>query len=192
MASRVVIALEVNIRTRVLQSPVNRNGPEGDFSKQVLFNPDIFLIDRLLNTVKLDAFQSYQPGIEKLLPKRVKLSNSGVSLVIALRVSIYNYKAYYPLDFNSSGLVLIEPARGHIGNVYIIVDKKDIYRYAQLGRTRNTLYILYGTNIFDKATSAIFLLNRPKLQASKKAILSSPAGPKTSSTTAPPKVVSQL
>jgi len=68
--------------------------------------------------------------VEKLLPKRVKLSNSGVSLVIALRVSIYNYKAYYPLDFNSSGLVLIEPARGYIGNVYIIVDKKDIYRYA--------------------------------------------------------------
>ncbi len=150
------------------------------------------LIDRLLNTVKLDAFQSHQPGVEKLLPKRVKLSDSGVGLVVALRVSIHNCKAYYPLDFNSSGSVLMEPARGHIGNAYIMVDEKDMHRYAQLGRTRNTSYTLYGTNTFDEATSAVFLLDRPKSQASKKAILSSPAGPKTSSATAPPKAVSQL
>ncbi len=33
MASRAAIAPEVNIRTRVLWSPPNGNGPKGDFSK---------------------------------------------------------------------------------------------------------------------------------------------------------------
>ena len=91
-------------------------------------------VQSLLDTVTLAQLNTSETANK--FPKRVKLSDSAVGLVIHLGVAIARCNQWWPLDFDATGYVLGQPARNNIGHGHRI--GTDI---AQIGRGRS-LYIL--------------------------------------------------
>lgn len=59
-------------------------------------------------------------GSVHMLPKYVKLSDSGIGTVVEVGSTVSNSKTWYPLDFNAAGYVIQQPPRVHIGNPHMV------------------------------------------------------------------------
>ena len=151
----------INITDRATWRPTNGNGTEeSDYKDWKLWDPPMTEVEKLLDSVTLAQLGTSETANK--FPKRVKLSDSAVELVIRLGVPIARCNQWWPLDFNATGYVLGQPARNHIGHAHRIGTS-----IAQIGRARS-LYILYGSNkTLDATKQTVVPIQRPSARPSK-------------------------
>ena len=114
MSTRVRLAIEnsINTTSRRMWKSNDGNGPEGPdhFAEYLFFNPSMREITSM-NTITQSQVDNNK--VSHLLPKRVKLSDSAIGLVVTIRISVTKRTAWFPLDFNSAGFVIAQPVHSH-------------------------------------------------------------------------------
>ncbi|KAM0798517.1 hypothetical protein BDR22DRAFT_891311 [Usnea florida] len=176
------IAGAINITGRKPWKPVDGNGSENDDYKIWKFwNPTMTEVQRLLETTTVAQLNANE--ITDKFPKRVKLSDSAIGLVIRIGVPISRCSQWWPLDLNAAGVVLGQPTRDNIGHAHRVGN--DI---AQVGRARGHSYTLCGNNNpFDPTKNSTYVIQRPSAKATRKTSTTIPttSSPTSAQTTTP-------
>ena len=134
---------QLNRDDRAIWKAENGDGDENaDFEDYRYFNPTSKQAEKLLSSLtpkKIDNGEA-----TKIFPRRVRLSDSAMGVVVYIGVTINKSRDYWPLNFNGSGYPIAEPRLCHLGHPFIIKGAM-----GQIGKDESTMYILSGLTKID-------------------------------------------
>ena len=84
----------------------------------LLYNVKMANVEDILLNVRLSELQKGQKS--NMPPRRVRLSDSAVGLVIAMGVTTKNRGEWWPADFDQNGQT--RAGRGHIGETFLLIE----------------------------------------------------------------------
>ena len=145
---------QLNVLTRKAWAPKDGDGAEGlDFAEYKYFNPTEKAVEKLLKF--LTPAMILEGDATKHFPRRVRLSDSAMGVVITIGVTIAKSRDYWPLNFNAAGYAIAEPALRHFGHAFKVNGS-----YAEFGKDENSCYLLAG-EAHVPPNSTVILISRP-------------------------------
>ncbi len=145
---------QLNVSTRKAWAPKDGDGAEGlDFAEYKYFNPTEKAVEKLLKF--LTPAMISEGEATKHFPRRVRLSDSAMGVVITIGVTIAKSRDYWPLNFNAAGYAIAEPALRHFGHAFKVNGS-----YAEFGKDENSCYLLAG-EAHVPPNSTVILISRP-------------------------------
>ena len=115
----------------------------------------------------------------KTFPRRVRLSDFGMGVVISIGVTITKPKEYWPLNFNATSYAIAEPPLVHLGHPFKIGNAYGIF-----GRNEESGYILSGEDRLLGNWESV-MIYRPRSKQGKRGLMAFVAGSDELSTNSP-------
>ena len=142
--------------------PSDGHGSEElDYKDYKLFNPTMLDVSSLLARVTKEMLDGTETV--SVLPKRVKLSDSGMGLIVLLGVTVQKTWLYYPLNFNSAGYAIGgSPGLTHVGHAFQINGVT-----CQFGPNKGSSFILCGAKGYAQGEN-LHEIQRPASKSAKK------------------------
>ena len=129
----------MNLTNRQLWKPQDGHGAEDlDYTEYKFFNPAMPQVEQLLLTTTAAILDG--SGTATTLPKRVKLSDSAMGLVVLLGMTCHKTWSWWPLNFNSAGYAIMKGTLNHFGHAF---ERNGVA--CHFGTAKSPYFVLCGT-----------------------------------------------